>query len=534
MLEILAQIKSILRGVWHYRWTGLITSAILGSLGFLVSVFLPNQFEATARVYVDTQSILQPLMKDVAVQPNIEQQVSMMSRTLLSRPTLERVMRTADLDVKAQDQRDRDKVVDGLMKDIEFKPVIGAPNLFTLSYRNPKPETAKAVVQSLLSIFVETSLSTDRQNADQAVRFLDEQIKGYEQKLLQAENALKEFKIKNIGVMPNSQQDYVSRITDIENQTRQARLELRQAENARDSIKRQLATETPTLDAGSEDIPAGPAPAAPVVVRITEAEERYETARRRLDDLRSRYTEEHPDIAAAKRAVDQARPAAERDRAQSASTSQPQATARVAGKRNLVQTNPVYKELKIQLADNEANVASLRAKVSEYDSRLVQGREQAVTVPKVEAEFTQLTRDYEINRQQYDKLIARRESALLSISMRSTSSVAEFRIVDPPRVSPRPVAPNRVVLLLISLLVATGAGLAAAYLRDQTNPTFFDLRSVREATAMPILGGVSYITNSSGKSKSRLDLAMFSAGSVTLVMLFLAAIAYFGVRQFAQ
>jgi hypothetical protein len=63
----------------------------------VVVVFkIPDQYEATARIYVDTQSILKPLMAGLTVQPNVEQQVSMLSRTLISRPNLEKLVRMAD------------------------------------------------------------------------------------------------------------------------------------------------------------------------------------------------------------------------------------------------------------------------------------------------------------------------------------------------------------------------------------------------------------------------------------------------------
>ena len=108
MLEALNHIKSLLRGVWNFRWTGLITAACVGLLTGLLALFWPNKYEATARVYVDTQSILKEVLRGVAVQPNGAEQVSMVSRTLISRPNVERVMLAAQLNLEAVDTRARE------------------------------------------------------------------------------------------------------------------------------------------------------------------------------------------------------------------------------------------------------------------------------------------------------------------------------------------------------------------------------------------------------------------------------------------
>ena len=91
-------------------------------------------------------------------------------------------------------------------------------------------EEAKRVVQSLLTIFVEGSLGDKRKDADSAKRFIDEQIKLYEQKLVVAENALKEFKRQNLGMMPSQGRDFVSKLQESEARLMNARLELRQVE----------------------------------------------------------------------------------------------------------------------------------------------------------------------------------------------------------------------------------------------------------------------------------------------------------------
>ena len=103
-------------------------------------------------------------------------------------------------------------------------------------------------MQSLLTIFVESSLGDKRQDTQTAVKFLDDQIKNYEQNLQAAENRIKDFKLKYMGLSSQSQgQDYFGRVATLGNAIEAARVELQSAEQARDSYKKELAGEEPVF-----------------------------------------------------------------------------------------------------------------------------------------------------------------------------------------------------------------------------------------------------------------------------------------------
>lgn len=526
MKELLDTLKSTIRGIWSYRWWALITAVVIGISGAIGVMLIPNAYEANARVYVDTQTILKPLLTGLTVQPNVDQQISMMSRTLISRPNVERVIRMADMDLKAKSPVEREKLVDELLKDIRFDAVRGASNLYTISYRHPSPASSQAVVQSLLSIFVESNLGDKRRDSDQARRFIDEQIKQYEQRLVEAENALKAFKLRNMAVMPSLQQDYLTRAAEVQTQLSAARLELSQAENSRDELKKQLAQEPQTIADDRLPLDMGPA-AAPV---RSQYDERIETQRRRLDELRLRYTDEHPDVVGTRKVLEQLEAQREAERkAETGRGATPGATRRAGS-----MANPVYQQLRVSLAEAEASAASLRAKVREMESRLAEARRGASSIPQVEAELAQLNRDYEVNKKNYELLLARRESAQMSGQMTASGGGAEFRIIDPPRVSQDPVWPNRPLMLTAVLLVSLAGGVAVAFARDQVRPTFFDLRSLRQVSGMPILGAVSMVQTGSAMARARLNTVAFSGGLLMYVGGFVVLVAYMTLRHLGK
>ena len=179
---LLAQLSTIARSMWRFRWPAVLVAWLTAIIGVAIVFRIPDQYEASARVYVDTQSILKPLMSGLAVQPNVQQQIEMLSRTLVSRPNVEKVVRMADLDLKSESKAEQEALVTRLMTGLQIKAA-GRDNLYTLGFRDEDPAKAQRVVQSLVSIFVESSLGASRKDTETAKAFINEQIKTYEARL---------------------------------------------------------------------------------------------------------------------------------------------------------------------------------------------------------------------------------------------------------------------------------------------------------------------------------------------------------------
>ncbi|MDD2743985.1 MAG: GNVR domain-containing protein [Rhodocyclaceae bacterium] len=508
MEELLRQALVILRATWKHRHLGMLVAWIVGAIAAGVILRIPDKYEASARIFVDTQSILKPLMSGLAVQPNVEQQVMMLSRTLISRPNVEKLVRMSDLDLNLKGKAEQDALIDQLTKELKIQS-IGRDNLYIISYRSNNPATAQRVVQSLVSIFVESSLGDKRQDSDSARKFIDEQIKGYEKKLEEAETRLKEFKLRNLDMQTGEGKDSISKLAENSSLLSQARLELREAENSRDALKRQILGDSQGRAGDPDGISS---------VSMPELDGRIDAQKRNLDALLQKYTEEHPDVRNTRRVIKELEDQKRKD---------------VADLRRSAANNPslmagsgtASMELRSSLAMADSRIASLRTRVSEYESRQARQRELLKSMPQIEAEFTQLNRDYEIHKKNYSQLVDRRESAELSGDLESAGSVADFRLIDPPRASPNPVAPNRLLLLPGGLVLAFAAGLFAAFVASQLRPVFFDGKSLRDATGLPLLGTVTLIPNETRRLKERASLRRFLLATAGLVVAYGAGIA---------
>jgi len=496
--------------MWHRRWIGLAAAWIAAIVGIAVAYRIPERYEASARVYVDTQTLLKPLMAGLSNQPNVDEQVALISRTLISRPNVDKLVRMADLDLATQSRSAREDLIDNVMRGIQLAGDVKS-NLYTISYRDTNPEQAKRVVQSLLSIFVESSLGDKRQDTRTAVKFLDDQIKQYEVNLKAAEDRLKEFRLKYLGVAQGNQ-DYFGKLAKLSDDIEAARLDLRAAEQSRDAYKRELSGEAPVLQPEVSRVQGGQ-------VSVPEIDARITAQKTQLDSLLQKYTDDHPDVVGTKRVIKEL----EQQRTQDLQALQ-QAAPSSGSAGGYAQVSPVFQQMRVSLADAEANVAALRARVSSLEGQYAQLRNAARLVPQVEAEFAQLNRDYDIQKKTYETLLARRQSAAIGEGVQDAGGT-QFRVIDPPRVSPKPVPPSRVALLGIVFLAAIGAGLLASFAANEIMPTFHDARALRSTTQRPVLGMVTMLPSKALSQLRRRDSFLFAGGVSGLVASFAAVLA---------
>ncbi|BDI04103.1 XrtA system polysaccharide chain length determinant [Sphaerotilus microaerophilus] len=480
MINLTEQALTVSRAVWRQRWLAVIVAWVVAVLGGGLVATTPERYEAQARIHVDTQTVLKPLMSGLAFQPDIDQQVRMLARTLISRPNVERLANDVAIGWPKGDAAQATRRVEELLKAIKVE-LSGGSNLYAITYRDSDAQRANRLVSALVGLFMSASTDTKRRDSEEASRFIDEQIKSYEAKLIESENRLKEFKLRNMNMAGTSNQDYFGRMSALTDEVAKIRLALSAAEQSRDALKRELTATEPQL--GEVNTPG-------VVSLTPDLDARIDTQRRQLDDMLRRYTDEHPDVQSTRRTIKQLEDQRHME-GEAARSLQSPSRARAAA----AAANPVFQRLRISLAEAEANIASLRGQLSTQQSRLEEIKAQAGRVPQAEAELAQLNRDYDIIRKNYEQLVSRREAASLGVKIDQQASLADFRIIEPPRVMPSPVFPSRAHLAVGVMLLAVLLGLGAGYAATLMRPTFSSERELREFTKRPVLGGLTKLVD---------------------------------------
>lgn len=484
-----------LTAAWHYRWQAVLFTWLVCALGWAAVFTIPNQFESSARMYVDADAVLTPLLKGLAVDTTNSGQVDMLQRTLLSRPNLDKLISKTNLELELTNLADREAMIDRLATEIRIVPQ--TRNLFTITYRNKSPRLAYDVVRTMLATFVESKTGTNRSEVETATKFLTEQIASYERQLRDAERRRADFRARYVDLLPT---DGGGNKLDAQNgMVRTLQGQLQDALARRETLTKEL-TNTPMMVVTETDAairaPAVGAGQSSAMARLREEE-------RKLAELRMRLTDVHPDVIAQRGLIASIRAGG----LGPDTPAVPVAPSTPARSRSA--SNPVYEQLKVRVVENDAIISSLQRQIADGLKERDRLQDIARGAPGLQAEYMNLNRDYEVLRKNYEDLTARRESMRISTAADAEGDKVKIQVIDPPSVPQIPVAPKRVLLVSGVLIAGLGAGAALAFLLVQMDQSFHSLEDLR-TLGFPVVGGVSMLAASVPFGRRLVAVASFA------------------------
>ena len=490
MNEQLTEIYSYLHGMWRYRWTALLVAWAVALAGWMYVIAMPNQYSAKAVIYIDTSSVMKPLLKGLAPETDSYDEIKVMSRVLLSRDNLLTVIRETDMDLKIDSPEAKENLIEDLAKSIQLKGGGSGnrrdikSNIYEISYQTTSAERAYLVVSQLLNTMIEGTLNSTRTDTITVQKFLNTQIAEHEQRLTLAEQQLAEFKKANIGYMPDEKGGYYMRLQRAQDAVERTRSTLRLAE------RRHLELSKQNLESANAN-----------KIRLHQEQ---------LDILLNQFTEQHPDVQALRSTI------ANLEANQNVEGS----IASSSDDHDAKEFNPVYQAMQAELNKARVEVETLKIQFADH-KRLVKKLTDSVDViPEVEAKLSKLNRDYEVTRGRYLDLVERREAAKLAQSADQSASDVSFRIIEPPIVPIRASGPKRLLLMTGVLLAALAAGLGWSFLQNQMQPTYINMQQVRLGTGLPVLGSVSLYLSPEHKKKRQKQLASFLSATALLLCVY--------------
>lgn len=502
MNQVLSQLAWYLPALWRRRWHIVAIAWVICLGGWAATALIPDEYEAQAKVHIDTESLLRPLLRGLAVEINPMQQVQIMQRTLVTRTSLERVMRMTDLDLKARTEEDTARLIGELQDSISLAS--DRANIFTISYADQNPQMAYKVVQALLSVFMENNAGNTRREFDSARRFIDDQLNKYLQEMQDAENRLNQFKTENLSYLPGNA-TFVDHMNSTRNTLRGLEERLAEEQARADEIRKQLTevpeyTEMPMLDSR---------PPTGIEMRIMDLEHK-------LDGLLLQYTDKHPDVintrallerlqqelngggegvaAASLTAAPPSGLPADGAAAMPEAVPDPQQELRDLAAAGFTRVpNEVYRALRVSLANAESQIAAMKSSIERKREELETLRTQVNLMPEIQGQLDRLTRDYTMARRSYEELLQRRQTADLSESREVNADKVQMRVIDPPQVPVLPAGFKRPLMLSAVLFGGLGAGLGIAILLASLQPNFVSTQRLSHLVGMPVLGSISMV-----------------------------------------
>jgi polysaccharide chain length determinant protein (PEP-CTERM system associated) len=483
---------------WQRRWWGVGAAWALCIVGWIGIALLPNEYEASARVYIDADAVLTPLLRGITAETSMSDQIDLLQHMLLSRPNLERIIAKTDLQLDTHTQTDMEQMVQRLEKSIKVNAQ--TRNIFSIAFRNPDRQLAYDVVQAVLASYIENRAGDNRDDMEKASAFLDEQIASYEKQLRDAEGKRAAFRSKYLDLLPGD--GGVSRLEQARSQVEQLTGQLEDARSRRIILARTMAS-TPAMvetEGGGGGLDTHSA---------------LRAAQTRLRELRQVYTDAYPEVQSQQRTVETLQKAGS------------EAASGGGGGRSV--PNPVFEQLKLRLVETDSLVNSLVRQIEDAQRERDRLSSIAHGEPNLEARYLNLNRDYDVLRKDYDELLQRREGMRIAAAAQVRASNVKMVIIDPPQVPQVPVAPARILLafgVLFAGLAAGGGVVIALLTLDTSFHSIVDLR----AMGRPVLGAISLAALPPSLAVRLRSAAIFGSALGGLVVVLGAFLLHFSQR----
>ncbi len=508
MNSIYDELRAAIHSVWNRRWLALAVAWGVCLVGWLLVAMVPNSYESRARIFVQLDDAL---AEQIGIGlSNRKRDIDRVQQTLTSAINLEKVVRSTQIGKDITSPKQMESAVLGLAKAI--KVVSQQDNLFEITAVSrsgglsdaQNAKLAQDIVQKMIDIFREENMAGGRGEMSETLDFMNQQLADRQKELESAEQRRMVFESQH----PEMVQGGIGAMQRLEagrSELRGVDADLAAAQSALASINGQLAG-TPQTLAG-----VGPAGGARGALAQASAE---------LAGMRARgLTDNHPDVIAIKNQVASLRAMVQAEGSNS-----------VGGV-----PNPAYSSLVSIRAERQANVQSLQSRRASLQAEVASLTSNQISNPQLAAEAQHISRDYDVLKQQYDKLLQDREQLRLRGQVETERNSIKFQIVDPPTTPRAPTAPNRPLLLFGVLIMGIGAGVSAAFGIGQLRSTFSTTAKLEQAIGLPVLGSITETLNEAGRELRRRRWRQFVAGTAALgaVFILLLLVEFIQVRMVA-
>jgi len=500
MNGILEEARAALWTVWTRKWVALAVAWGICLVGWLAVAAIPNSYESKARIFVQLDD---PLAEQIGIGVGDRRRdIDRVRQTLTSAINLEKVIRGTTLGDGVTSPKQMEAMVVALGKQV--KVVSQQDNLFEITADSSNGSLSDAesawlshdIVQKMIDIFHEENLAGGRGEMTDTLDFMNQQLATRQKQLEDAEQRRLAFEAK-FPELSAGGAGILQRMEAARSQLRDVDADIAAAQSALAAINGQLAGTPQTM-------PGASAGGAKGLLAQAQAE---------LNGMRARgLTDSHPDVIALRNQVAQLRAAAA---AEGPGGGTP---------------NPAYSSLQSIRAEKQANLQSLQARRAAAQADLARIDAQQTENPAVAAEAQRISRDYDVLKGQYDKLLQDREALRLRGQVETERSAVKFQVIDPPTTPRSPVAPNRPLLLVAVLLVGIGGGIAAAFGLGQLRATFQTSAKLEKSIGLPVLGAISLVKTDTARVLEAKRLKYFMAGSAALGAVFVLLL----VSEFVQ
>jgi polysaccharide chain length determinant protein (PEP-CTERM system associated) len=449
--------------IFYVQKTMIVTvfAVVFCLVGYL-ALSMPNIYRSSTLVLVTPQKLPASYVNST-VTTSIEQRIRAISEDILSRTKLEKVINEFNLypTVKKMDSR-----VEKLRKSIGID--VRRNDAFELSFVGRDPAMAQQVTRRLGEAFITENLAIREQQATGTTTFMNAEADRLKKELEEQEQVVNIYKAQHRFELPEQLDANLRTLEQLRSELQGNTIRLSSLQERKGTLEKQLVETKVTIVEGQATAPAF---------------QTVDDKKLQLEDLLTRYSEKHPDVVRLRKQIQTLEAEAKRQPLQTkgAPTEAP------------VLRNPLQQTISKQIADLNLEINALRSSNDNLKAQIASYSTRIDNTPVRAIELSKITRAYDITLKKYQDLQGKSLESQLSENMEKKQKAEQFQVIDSANLPQQPVAPDRMRIMLVGLILAIGAGFGSAFVRENLNSAFSRPEDLRELTNLPLLATLPLI-----------------------------------------
>ncbi len=501
------------------RWHFLLPLFAGWLVAWAISWSLPSMYRSGTLILVEQPAVPEKFVVS-NIDNDIQRQLDSITQQILSRTRLLQIIDHLNLYAEDRKHKSSDELVEEMRKDIEIELSRGDDrklSAFNIYYLSRDPRQAQQATNELANLFITENLEQRQERSENTTRFLQDQLDQARQKLAEQEARVREFKDKHLGELPSQTQSNLQILTGLQGQMQAQEDSLNRAKQQNTYLE-SLLSQYHALERGSKSGDGGPAGLGAI-------DKELDRLRAQLADLSSRYTDKHPDVRKTKEQIARTQKMRERmvadinnGGAASETTTSASTDPKSAPQLDL---ESQLKANRAEIANRQTEIKQLQGKIGEYQGRLNHA-------PLMEQQYTDITRDYEQSKANYDSLLAKKNQSEMATDLEKTQQGEHFRMLDPPNLPTRPDKPNRLKLCGIGLILGLMLGGATAAGSEIIGGKVHTEREIKKLVPFEVFAEIPSLETAGEQAAARRSTwqAGVAAAAIVLFILTGSAITY--------
>ena len=396
--DILFALKAELK---RFRYLCVFLFVLISALILFLGVVWPKTYQTSALLFAEETTILEPLLKGRAEVSSFDRSAQA-REVIYTRSILESVAKERDMINKNMTPEKQDRVIREIRDGLDVQSEKN--NYFRISYVSNDPDASFETLNTIINVFIENSAAKKRSESLNAFNFIDAQVQTYKKQLELAEEKLKEFNSQNVD---GTEASVNARIAKLRADIEELKISIQESEARATTLKQQLGQESQYQQSKG---------------KMDDMRQRRQALVTQLEHLRLSYQESYPDIVSLKNQIYEI---------DSAIAELQMDGGKVYSGSDEKIENPLYEELRKQLAETDVNLRGQKSRMESLVHLLELEHERAQRIAANQAELSELTRDTKVTREVYEEMLQRKESARLSMTLDIEGQGISYRIQEP-------------------------------------------------------------------------------------------------------